>query len=538
MERNGSLDQKESERVINSLRKKIEEVLSKAGISIGVLNEFDKQFNITDNKIGGVFDPITYKKNAQGLVELIRIAQGKEGSYSLPEEFAHVVISSIKDNPLYNRLINTLDQETMRDIFGDSFEQYNSLYNNDMPRMQEEALGKLLAKHLINNETIPQSNYKSLLNRLITAIKNLFNKVDSNQIEQQINELDREINKLAVNVLNGSLNINLNNIITNSDNNKLYSITEKLERNRAIHKRLIDTEQKRLKIFEVNKKLSDTLKEIINDRDSKLGEIEALYAEDNYDIGIAKAMTNMSEDLIELKKKLGEVTALTGTSVLPSNFNKISGALRDIKSYVDGYSPIIEDIIRYYDELKDQDSDRFSLQNEALASEINKMLISIEGTYATNAKNLFINFLKPYFSKTDRLDIPFGREVRSYTLEDLVNEAETDIGTIDRLLDSMSDSSDVLLRLIEQPVKEQRFKQRQDVLETMKILKNAQITFEKAGNRDTSFLYKRNNKGELTGYLIQPVDWVKYNKARREKIEELNKKYGERYKTDTKSSIA
>lgn len=510
MNRDNLPDQNESERVINSLRKKIEEVLSKAGISIGILNEFDNRLGIKNNKINGIFDPINYKKNTQGLIELIKVIQGKEGDYALPEEFSHVAIASVKNTPLYDRLLNILNENDLNDIFESdevgSFEKYNTLYNNNLSKMKEEALGKLLAKHLIKNESIPQTNYKSLLNRLITVIKNIFSKVKVNEIESQLSELDREINKLAVGLLNGSINIDLNNILNNEDNTKLYSIKEKLERNRAIHKRLIDTEQKRLKIFEVNKKPSEELKNIISERDVKLAELEMMYADDNYDQGISKAMINISDDLLELKKKLGEISSSIGTSILPSNFNITSGVLRDIKSYIDGYSPIIKDIIRYYDELKDSNSDRFSIQNESLANEINKILINLENNYEKNSRKLFINFLKPYFGDKEVLEIPFGKEIKSYTLEQLIDEAETDIGTIDRFLDSMSDSSDMLLRLIDQPVKEQRFKQRQDVLETSKILKNAQIKLEKAGIKDTSFIYKKNDKGELTGYLIQEVD--------------------------------
>lgn len=520
------LDNKVSENIITSLKKKIEEILSENGISIGVLTELENKQGIENNKINGVFDPINATKNAEGFVELIRIAKGKDGDTSLPEEFAHVVIASLKNNPLYERLYNSINQQELENIFEQdeqgSYNKYLSIYNN-IDKMKEEAIGKLVAKHIIRNEQINQSSFKNLLERFKNKFKEIWSKLNDISLEESIHNINKQASDLAYDIMNGKVKINLDYILSDNTTTKLYNLKEKIERNKKIHKKIIDTEHKRLKIFESNKKPTQELKDEIKVKDQQVDNLELMYHDGLYDEGIANSLTLIIDELTSLQLKLDEMNIEDINN--PITINIAAGALRDIKSYIDAYNPIIKDILSYYNTKEYKNSDRFSIQNKVAAEELYLLLEKIRDSYKDNAKPLFIKFLKPYFGEKETLDINFGRTIRSYTLENLIDEAVVDIGLIDRMLNSMSDSTDPLLRLIEQPVKEAKFKKRERVNEYIKILKNAQIKLEKAGINDTSFIYKKNKEGKLTGYLIQRIDWGKYNQKKLDKINELNTKY-------------
>ena len=68
----------------SKLNSKLKTILSKFGISIGALTELEKKLGIN-----GVMD--TSVQAADGIIELIRLAEGIKGEKALPEEFAHFV---------------------------------------------------------------------------------------------------------------------------------------------------------------------------------------------------------------------------------------------------------------------------------------------------------------------------------------------------------------------------------------------------------------------------------------------------------------
>lgn len=134
------------------------------GVAVGALSDYESNVGIDGNTVNGVFDPTAIKKTANGLVELIRIAQGYEGTQALPEEFAHLVDSALKgtNNPLYDRLTSLLkNEEVVKQVFEQeepgSYDRYFGIYKGNKDLLADEARAKLIAKHIIRNEQIKQS---------------------------------------------------------------------------------------------------------------------------------------------------------------------------------------------------------------------------------------------------------------------------------------------------------------------------------------------------------------------------------------------
>jgi undecaprenyl diphosphate synthase len=77
------------------------------------------------------------------------------------------------------------------------------------------------------------------------------------------------------------------------------------------------------------------------------------------------------------------------------------------------------------------------------------------------------------------------------TAEELIKVADEDISFFDRWLDSMTDSSDSMLRIMDQAVKKSKENARLSTIDIMKKLEAATIKLEKAGIKDTSWMFEK-----------------------------------------------
>lgn len=261
-----------------NLNNRLRDILESHGIVIGALTDLEKRMGIH-----GVTDFDVAKNAANGLVEMIRLANGIEGEKALPEEFAHFAIEAMGDNPLINRLINNIASNGLaREIIGEDYDTYDTLYHGNEAKLAKEAAGKLLAKHLLQSENIQSAPYKNLLQRVIQAVKNFFKNINASSIQKAIKEADKNFGSLAQQILNGSMDdvINISNI-TSSE--MFYNTSERVTRDKKLLQKIIDNELKRLKIYEKrnpNSQFSASQRLLIDRLDFELvdnNEIEGIY---------------------------------------------------------------------------------------------------------------------------------------------------------------------------------------------------------------------------------------------------------------------
>jgi len=154
--RDFSRQEAKDKEILGAVNTAIGKQLEAMGVGIGVLQEFQD--------VKGVFDPQGAKNAATGLVELIKVAKGERGQKAIPEEYAHLVDTILKQqgSPIFDRLTNLLstpdiiEQVFEREEQG-SYEAYMALHKGDMDMMAAEARGKLIARHIIKNEEISKS---------------------------------------------------------------------------------------------------------------------------------------------------------------------------------------------------------------------------------------------------------------------------------------------------------------------------------------------------------------------------------------------
>ena len=158
---------------INTL---IKNFLAKLGISVKSVDEIrDKDGNV-----------ISATAKADMLNKIIEIIEGKASIDTLPEEAAHFFVEMLdENNPLLKEMMSKI---TGYRIYAETVEQYknNSQYRNkdgtlNITKLKKEAIGKLIAQHIVSQSTTNESDAKmkdftSWWNKVWNFIKTLFKK--------------------------------------------------------------------------------------------------------------------------------------------------------------------------------------------------------------------------------------------------------------------------------------------------------------------------------------------------------------------------
>lgn len=494
-----------------NLNSRLRDILAANGIAVGALTDLEKRMGIN-----GVTDFDVARTAANGMIEMIRLANGIEGEKALPEEFAHFAIEAMGESPLINRLINNLSSSGLiGEILGDEYETYNTLYKGDTAKLAKEAAGKLLAKHLLKSEPIGQKPYKNLLERVILAIKSFFKTMNANQIQKAMYEADKDFGRLARDILNGRMDeeINVENI---SSSGLFYQTNERVQRDKKLLQDIMNNELKRLKIYEKrnpNSQFSANQRLLID-------RLEIELADNNEVEGIYAFLDNALEELQKVSNRL-EVLRNTPAT----NANERASVLRDVRNYMYSYKNIIEDIRKALVDEERYTDNRYGQRVRVALDNASILIGDLFVKYNGVSMPLFVDFIKPFVG--ENIMIPFGKfKGKVIKAEDLVKMADEDISFFDRWLDSMADSSDYILKVMDQAVKKSKEQARLRTIDVMKQLQAATIKLEKAGIKNTDWMFERDSKGNLSGNYISEINQALFKEKVREMFKSLNEKYG------------
>ena len=494
-----------------NLNSRLRDILAANGIAVGALTDLEKRMGIN-----GVTDFDVARTAANGMIEMIRLANGIEGEKALPEEFAHFAIEAMEESPLINRLINNLSSSGLiGEILGDEYETYNTLYKGDTAKLAKEAAGKLLAKHLLKSEPIGQKPYKNLLERVILAIKSFFKTMNANQIQKAMYEADKDFGRLARDILNGRMDeeINVENI---SSSGLFYQTNERVQRDKKLLQDIMNNELKRLKIYEKrnpNSQFSANQRLLID-------RLEIELADNNEVEGIYAFLDNALEELQKVSNRL-EVLRNTPAT----NANERASVLRDVRNYMYSYKNIIEDIRRALVDEERYTDNRYGQRVRVALDNASILIGDLFVKYNDVSMPLFVDFIKPFVG--ENIMIPFGKfKGKVIKAEDLVKMADEDISFFDRWLDSMADSSDYMLKVMDQAVKKSKEQARLRTIDVMKQLQAATIKLEKAGIKNTDWMFERDSKGNLSGNYISEINQALFKEKVRKMFKSLNEKYG------------
>ena len=494
------------------LNTRLRQILEAHGVSVGALTDLEERMGIH-----GVTDFDVAKVAADGMVELIRLAQGEAGEKALPEEFAHFALRALGDNPLVTRLINTIANNGLSaQILGDEYTDYAAAYHGDEAKLAEEAAGKLLAEHLLKEAAIKPAPYRNLLQRVIDAIKNLFSRISASDIKRATIDANRDVSKIAKDILGGRLDEDMN-IESLNKGGRLYNLGDRVARDRAILQKVIDNELKRLKIYE---KRNPDAPFSVNQR-LLIDRLESELANNNEMEGIFAFVQDAVEELKKIDRRL---TMLQGTPA--TDMRDRAKVMRDIRNYLYSYKGILDIIHDAAIEERRYADNRYEDKVKGTLDELTVLLRDLFKEYNKVAMPLFVDFIRPFVGEA--VVVPFGKwKGKTIKAEDLLKIADEDISFFDRWLDSMADSSSQLLRVIDQAVKRSKGNARLRTIEYRKRLEAAIITLERAGVKDTEWMFETDSQGNKTGRYISEIDFGKYQEEKEKMLTRLREKYGE-----------
>lgn len=513
--------------VNRNLNDKLREILSSMGISVGALTELEERLGIN-----GVSEFDTAKVTAEGTIELIRLAKGTRGEQALPEEFSHIILEALKDHPLVQRLLKFIeDNNLVTEILKEEFEDYARKYNNDTTKLTKEAAGKLLAKHLLKNEEIPTSKYKNLLERVIQAVKDFFSKFSTSEIQKAIIQADKEFSDLANQIVGGELNSYMKIENLNSKES-LFNLGNRVKRDKELLQKIIDNEVKRLHIYSARIAGTDSTFDI--DQEVFIGKLNSELQTNNELAGIFLFLENAVQEMGKIHKRLS-----TLQTAPPESINEKARVLRDVRNYLYSYKNIASELRHSLLEEEKYEDNRYGNKARVALDQLNVLLEDAFLKYNGLALPTFTNFVKNYTG--DSINFVIGKwKGKTITVDDIIKGYkkskvgdqeiiewfQEDISFFDRWLDSMADSSDFVLKVLDQAIKGSKEKSRLSTINDEKLIKALAVRLEQAGITNTDWMFERNEKGELTGKYISKIDYKAFNKAKKEFFDNLNKKYG------------
>lgn len=498
----------------NALNNELLDLIRELGFDVSIAS---------DERFEGLFDP-TNATFANGLIQAIKIAKGEEGEEAFPEEVSHLLLEGLLEHPLVQRLLNTIDDPTVREVLGEQYDQYVKEYNNDSSRLQKEAAGKLLADYIKHKGTVSPvaKPRQSLLSRIWNFIKSLLGKTSDDMLNTHNQNAKDAIAEIYKGITTKSL-LNDFNLQTALDGDKLYMLQNEMNDLQKIAEKALTITARKLHLEKVRSP-KDRYSPKSKERMEKLQKLEeneqhlkCIY------VFLQDALSEMSTLNSEINKLVTESKTinLKNTSDL-GVLKRFAKVLRRYEELRDGYTELITvlstvnaddnmDILS----LSEQDAIEVSKQ----AGKVLRLINELGGTYANLRYNCIYAFTRTLYSEDRAREIGSDRN-EIMTLETILDHANRDLGFMDRWISAMSESDDALLTLIDKGVKQKKWERDQELIKLKAYISKLDEDLRKAGYT-TEFMYEKDANGIPTGNIISEYDFESYNKEYKEYIEHL-----------------
>ena len=498
------------------LNDRLASIFQPLGITVGSLS----QAEVNAGRVG-LTDFSVARDIANGFVSMIKVANNMEGAAHLTEEFAHLIVGTFRNEPLVQRAINALlDHDgSIQEILGDDYEDTVNFYNGDMELVAEEAVGHILQKNLSNDAENVKTPVPSLFKRVIDWIVKKFQVYKVDDVQAAIDNVDTLMSSLAEDILNGTRQITQEDIKASQREAQFNALSDRIDRNIEILRNAAKTETKRYKITKASR---------------KKGAAETL-------VNTILQYTAEDADTVEglfhyAKHALGELRNLEAQFQMADSMTPKQkfGFLRSVRMYTQSYGSFIKALNDAIIEDESEDDNMFLQEFELngelvniqeVLKELNNLSNQLAGRYTRMAMPAFAEFLKPFMG--EEIVVPFGKYAGTkMSVESLLSEAQSDISLMDRWLDSMADSADMLLQLFDAAVKKAKDTARLQTLDDIREIQKFREKAEGMGITDFDWMFERDDEGHKSGNYISEVNFAQFGKDLREFEAGLEEKYG------------
>lgn len=496
------------------LNKKLSDIFSDLGITVGHLEEAE----VRAGRVG-VTDFEAAKSIANDFSSLIRVANNSEGVKAIGEEFSHMLIGVFRNEPLIDRLINSLSKnsDSLKLLLEDEYDSVVNFHEGDMLLVSEEAVGQLLQKYLIEAINLKDLNSSALASRTLNSIISKFKNYDIADINEAIIDADNLFQNLAKDIIKGTLNLSQEDIRNSYRKVQFNALSGRVQKNIDLLKKAKETEAKRSTISQ--EEHLERVKEIILNLDKYINNEDTVEGIFYYIQEALTQLRNVNYHLDDMAYKI------------PSDKFK---SLRIAKDYLSSYAPLIKDIRERLREEEEKSDNLFLKDFEidgvkiSVKDAINDTFIFMEDLHSKFKKQsltAFSEFLKPFIPENILKEKLKEAEVES--LEELLEKAPKDISFMDLWLDSMSESSDFILQVIDDIVKKQKDTIRNQTIKDSKRVQEWLLKAEAAGVTEFSWMFEKDSLGNKTGNYISEYNIGEYNRLKEEFNNYLKEKYGE-----------
>lgn len=501
-----------------SLNRRMADMFSPLGVTVDLLSSVE----VSAGRVG-VTDFSAVRSVADGFSSMIRVANNLEGAQALSEEFSHLLIGLFRDRPLIQRSLAILQShpEAMRLILGDQdYQDTLDFHSGDLALVAEEALGHILQSHLVSIsadewDAVPN---KAIFRRTFSDLASQFRDFDLQELEQSISDVENAMDTLARAIASGSVQPTADDLRHARRQAQFNALSSKIERNISILRDAAAIEAKRIKIRQVEPKDGRTLVEqLLHDAKPNA---DTVYGILRYASNALSVLRSHEEELYKLDRYS-----------LPARFS----VLRNINSYVKSYGAFIDALQAAIsdDRLSPDDSKIFTqyeingqtIDVPSVVRDLSDISRRLLRRTADLAIPMFAEFLRPFFG--DDIVVPFGRDKNKViTLEQLIRQSSRDISFFDRWLDSMADSSDLLLQLFDAVVKKARDTARVKFLEQSREIIALRQRAESLGITSFEWMFEHLSDGHKSGNYISAVNYGQYYQDRLDFEASLDQKYG------------
>lgn len=509
-----------------ALNSRIRTILSNSGVSIGVLNRLQER-----EKLNGIVDYQNAIYTSEGIIGLIKLAEGVRGEQALPEEFAHLAIDLAKDDPMVKRLFSILgNDDVLRQVFKEDFDKYNKDYEEDRERLIREAAGKLVYDSWFLQAN-PVPKYKSFLTRVIDSIKSF---IKGTLNKDSFNNAIAETQKLADSIGTRILENNKLSPIQSQQISKLSSLKsienaakskkQLLEdsiynslKKYSFYTKLLSSKIQKEEVPEKKAKLQDKLNEYQLQASEKLSLMKTLFDSEKYDEGLQNFIIDSSKEMESIQKRLSYIKG--GVSVQEAAYN-----LKHISNFIESINAIAKDLNT---SLQYEDTDlRITEDSKRLLSSLIESIETVRGQYILECQKTFASYLQQFFPK-EGISATSNGKSKTLTRDDilsLLKTAESDTDILDTFIQSAANSNDIIIRLADKAMKASKEAKRQRVLEVRNKLFAAAKELKDSGDSD-EILFEKHADGTLSDRYKSSINWTAYFDARDEFIKNLKEKY-------------
>jgi len=481
-----------------------------------------------ENGYSGIVDFSNAKAVAGQFVNLIRISNGMEGQMSMSEEFSHLIVRMLRDQPLIQRILNDMqnNEGRMQQILGDDYDLYLENERDEdgyvnYEAIAEECVGRLLQESLLNN-TLKQeedSFFRKMWQRLVKFIKNTFSNFDHNEVSQAALEADQTIDTLAKNLLAGNLEISQKSIERTFSDDRMHHLEENVDVLQKIVEDAIDVETKKTRIIKQDKAVERAEKKAKNLqavlKSSPEGKLKGI-------INYAKAAVT---DLGYAREALGKINAED------KSFSVLRGIRSTIQSYDDFIRQLSElinsndgELKKLIAETKIEGKDHVETALKQVYDELASLHNLIKDRFKNTALDSIEAFFAPFFNVEGGKFI--DRTGKEKTLRQLIEEADGDIGFTDRYLQTMSVSGDLLLQMFDDVVKKAKADARYNTISDLHDIIKLMLDAEEKGITSFDWMYEKDSQGRKTGNYISAVNIGQFERDKQEFLKQLEEDYG------------